>query len=130
MLREYIKQEEISDESMCWFVLEKRVPVNEPYAGREFDTPYSFYFVTDRLVSFSKNSQRYDGSWYEHPYYFRNDMLNLYTPYSVGDIVKIDNRPFDPMTFVLMLENGYGKAKDISMAIELYNKAIAISSQL
>ena len=106
-LREYIKQEEISDESMCWFVLEKRVPVNEPYAGREFDTPYSFYFVNDRLVSFCKNSQRHDGSWFEHPDYFKNDMLNLFTPYSAGDIVKIDNRPFDPLTYVLMLENGY-----------------------
>ena len=106
-LCEHIKQENITTESMCWFVLEKRVPVNEPYAGREFDTPYSFYFVTDRLVSFSKNSQRRDGSWFEHPDYFKNDMLNLFTPYSAGDIVKIDNRPFDPLTYVLMLENGY-----------------------
>ena len=106
-LCEHTKQENITTESMCWFVLEKRVPVNEPYAGREFDTPYSFYFVNDRLVSFCKNSQRHDGSWFEHPDYFKNDMLNLFTPYSAGDIVKIDNRPFDPLTYVLMLENGY-----------------------
>ena len=106
-LREYIKQEKISNDSMCWFVLEKRVPVNEPYVGREFDTPYSFYFIKDRPVSFCKNSQRDDGSWYEPPDYFRINMLNLYTPYSTGDIVKIDNRPFDPLTYVLMLENGY-----------------------
>ena len=92
---------------MCWFVLEKRVPVNDESAGREFDSPYSYYFVRDELVSFCKNSQGIDGSWFEHPDYINTNFLYLYTPYSVGAIVKIDNRPFDPLTYVLMLENGY-----------------------
>ena len=106
-LQKYVNDEKINHESMCWFVLEKRVPVNDENAGREFDSPYSYYFVRDELVSFCKNSQRINGTWYENPKYINTNFLHLYTPYSAGTIVKIDNRPFAPLTYVLMLENGY-----------------------
>ena len=106
-LTEYVEREKIDEESMSWFVLEKRTPVKERFKGRDYDRPYSYYFVSDKLVNFGKNRQTIYGNWYEHSDYLTDKLLNLYTPYSAGDIVQIDNRPFDPLTFALMLENGY-----------------------
>ena len=120
LLKDYIKNENITLDSLCWFKLEKWTPnpdyraVDKPGVakvlvhgkGEEFNNPYNYYFISEELIYFSKNSQRKDGTWYENNDYFDNDMLNLPAPYKAGDIVKIDCRPFAPVTFALMLEDG------------------------
>ncbi len=105
-LRAEMQEEGWGGDSTCWTVLEKWVP------GRngEMEHTYNYYLIRDEIVLFEKLERDEHDAWFWHPGIHKNSGksmdLNLSVPYQPGDIVKVDCRPFTPVSYVLLLEVG------------------------
>ena len=96
-------EEEWDEDSLCWTVFEKWVPKQEG----TYENAYTFFLIGEEPVYFEKNKQR-EGT----PYWFPESQiysggcgdLNLSVPFHVGDIVKLDVRPFAPVKYAVLIE--------------------------
>lgn len=98
-IREDEAFEEVSEDSLCWYAIEKWCPDGE---GNLY-TPITYFVVGDVICYFQK--RRADTRICE-PAYFESTNLNLPVPFRPGDIVKIDCRPFAPVAHAVIIEIG------------------------
>ena len=101
-LRNQIQTEEWDEESLCWTVLEKWIPLSDG----TFANPYTYYLINDKPVYFEKNRQYPDDcSWLPESYKYSSSSkeMDLSTPFHIGDIITLDCRPFAPVKHALLL---------------------------
>lgn len=100
--------EDYSD--LCWYELQKWILSKDPVSGKiSYVHSYTYYFLKDRVCFFEKLEET------REPYLFLPESrryaadgqhLNLPIPFSAGDIVRIDCRPFKPPCAAVLLEIG------------------------
>lgn len=98
-IRENEDFEEVDEECLCWYAIEKWCPDGE---GNLYN-PITYFAVGDEVCYFRKGRA---AAHIWEPSYFESTDLNLPVPFRPGDIVEIDCRPFGPATHVVILEVG------------------------
>ena len=94
-LKEWIKDEEWDENTLCWTMLEKWVSTD----NGEMENTYTYYLINDEIVYFEREDNLHDFCGYV------NSMsLNLPIPFKVGDIVTLNSIPFAPPKQAVLLE--------------------------
>ena len=99
---EMYTEEEWDENSLCWTIFEKWVPKQDG----TYENPYTFYLIGEEPVYFEKNKQQGGVPYWipeSHIYSSGCGDLNLSVPFHVGDIVKLDVRPFAPVKYAVLL---------------------------
>lgn len=104
-IHQTIAEEEWNDDSTCWTVIEKWVPAEN---GKMMKT-YDYTLIRDMVVGFhcfdTESNIIICGEKVRRPHRSYLDVnLNLPIPFSPGDIVALDCRPFAPVKPALLLE--------------------------
>lgn len=91
------------DYGTCWYTLEKWVPDE----NSNYICTYRYILIEDEVCFFARKEFLKNGLTRVHDYrFFQSINLNLPVPFKVGDIVKIDCRPFAPVQQVEIAEIG------------------------